>query len=86
METKRIRDLKAIVKYIATDNPQAAKDLRNEIVLKIAKLIDNPKLYKSGRQPGTRELIARKNYIVVYAVTSEEIIVLRVIHSAQNYS
>ncbi|SCC95931.1 protein of unknown function [Thiomonas sp. X19] len=38
----------------------------------------NPYLYRAGRIPGTRELVAHPNYIVVYQVT-ERLEVLNVL-------
>jgi toxin ParE1/3/4 len=37
-----------------------------------------------GRVKGTREMVVRSNYIVVYADGPNSIIVLRVLHAAQH--
>lgn len=60
-------DLLAIVDYISDDNPDAAQRLKDEIEEKASKLPDRPKLYRPGRVTGTREMVIRPNYIVVYA-------------------
>ncbi len=78
-------DLKSIIEYIADDNPDAALALRDEIVDKVNKLINNPNLYRAGRVAGTRELIVRKNYLVIYTINDEQIVLLRIIHAAQNW-
>ncbi|MGC8509032.1 MAG: type II toxin-antitoxin system mRNA interferase toxin, RelE/StbE family [Thiomonas sp.] len=44
----------------------------------------NPYLYRAGRIPGTCELVAHPNDIVVYQVT-ERLEVLNVLHARQNY-
>jgi len=76
-------DLQAILDYIANDNPDAALALLDEIDSKLARLPQNPKLYKTGRVKGTRELVVRPNYIVVYAEDARTITVLRVLHAAR---
>jgi addiction module RelE/StbE family toxin len=79
------QDLLNIVKYIAQDNPDAAEELANDIETKAEKLREFPEIYKVGRKRGTRELVAHKNYIVVYQVINSQIEVLRVKHSAQQW-
>lgn len=78
-------DLLNIVEHIAQDNPDAAEALANDIETKAQKLREFPDLYKPGRKRGTRELVAHKNYIVVYRVTSKQVEVLRVKHAAQQW-
>jgi toxin ParE1/3/4 len=60
-------DLLAIVDYISDDNPEAAQQLKDDIEAKVAKLVEHPKLYRPGRVAGTREMVVRRNYVVVYA-------------------
>ncbi len=55
-------DLLAIVDYISDDNPDAAQRLKDEIEAKVATLAERPKLYRTGRIPGTREMVVRSNY------------------------
>lgn len=57
--------------------------LWEEIEVKIGRLPDNPRLYRRGRVDGTREMVVRPNYLVVYAETSEMVTILRVLHAAQ---
>lgn len=76
-------DLMAIVDYISDDNPNAAFALMEEIQSKVAELRAHPKRCRSGRVDGTRELVVRPNYIVVYAETEAAVTVLRVLHAAQ---
>ena len=78
-------DLFAIVDFISDDNPEAAQALKNEIEEKAEKLREFPDLYKPGRKRGTREMVAHKNYIVIYRVTHNTIEVLRVKHAAQQW-
>lgn len=78
-----IADLLAIVDYISDDNPDAALALMDEIQGKVAQLPAHPKRCRPGRVEGTRELVVRPNYIVVYAETTSAVTVLRVLHAAQ---
>ena len=82
LETARA-DLLAIIDYISDDNPDAAQRLKDGIEFKAAKLPAHPRLYRSGRVEGTREMIVRANYIVVYAEDPYAVRILRVLHAAQ---
>ena len=73
----------AIVDYISDDNPDAAIALMDEIQGKVEQLPAHPKRCRPGRVNGTRELVVRPNYIVIYAETPEVVTVLRVLHAAQ---
>jgi len=81
-ETARA-DLLSIVDYISDDNPDAAQDLKDEIEAKVSKLPEHPKLYRPGRVSGTREMIVRANYVVVYTEDAHSIAILRVLHAAR---
>ena len=78
-----IADLLAILDYISDDNPEAAQDLKDEIEGKTSKLPEHPQMYRVGRVDGTREMVVRPNYIVVYADGPDIIAILRVLHAAQ---
>ena len=78
-----VADLMAIVDYISDDNPDAALALMDEIQGKVEQLPAHPKRCRPGRVNGTRELVVRPNYIVVYAETPAVVTVLRVLHAAQ---
>jgi toxin ParE1/3/4 len=78
-------DLLAIVDYISDDNPDAAQRLKDEIEAKAAKLPDHPKLYRSGRVAGTREMVVRPNYLVIYSEDAQVVTILRVLHAAQQW-
>ena len=81
-ETAR-SDLLAIVDYISDDNPNAAQQLKDDIEARAAALPEHPRLYRAGRVAGTREMVVRSNYIVVYMEDPQVITVLRVLHGAQ---
>ena len=73
----------AIVDYISDDNPNAAQQLKDDIEARAAALPEHPRLYRAGRVAGTREMVVRSNYIVVYMEDPQVITVLRVLHGAQ---
>ena len=83
-ETARA-DLLAIVDYISDDNPASAQRLKDDIEAKAAKLPEHPKLYRAGRVPGTREMVVRSNYVVIYTEDARAVTVLRVLHAAQQW-
>ncbi|ABS70197.1 MULTISPECIES: type II toxin-antitoxin system RelE/ParE family toxin [unclassified Xanthobacter] len=78
-------DLLAIVDFISDDNPDAAQRLKDDIEEKASKLPEHPKLYRLGRVDGTREMVVRSNYIVVYAEDIHVVSILRVLHAAQQW-
>lgn len=78
-------DLLAIVDYISDDNPNAAQRLKDDIEAKVANLPEHPKLYRPGRVPGTREMVVRSNYVVVYAEDARALTILGVLHAAQQW-
>ncbi len=78
-------DLLAIVDYISDDNPDAAQRLKDDIEAKAAKLPEHPKLYRAGRVPGTREMLVRSNYVVIYTENARAVTILRVLHTAQQW-
>ncbi len=78
-------DLAAILGYIAERNPQAALDLHGDINLALSQLPSHPYLYRQGRVPGTRELIVRPNYLVVYRIGRAAIEIVSILHARQHY-
>ncbi len=77
-------DRDAIIEYIAQDNPSEAIDLDLEFETKAENTRQRPKLYKPGRMKGTREIVVRPNYVMVYRITGDLVEVLRVLHTAQH--
>ncbi|PNM90457.1 type II toxin-antitoxin system RelE/ParE family toxin [Achromobacter xylosoxidans] len=78
-------DLLAIVDYISDDNPDAAQRLKDDIETKAAQLPARPALYRPGRIAGTREMVVRANYIIVYAADALTVRILRILHAAQQW-
>lgn len=80
-----VDDLDAIIDYVAAHNPAAAELLRDRIETSVLPLSEHPYLFRPGRVPGTRELVAHPNYIVVYRVLADQIEVVTVVHTARRY-
>lgn len=84
-QASAIADLLAIIDYISDDNPDAAQALKDEIEAKTSRLPEHPQMYREGRVDGTREMVVRPNYIVVYSESPVAVTILRVLHAAQQW-
>jgi len=80
-----IQDRDDIYDYIEADNPAAALAIDELLSEKAALLVDHPSLGRLGRAPGTRELVAHRNYVLVYDVDRDVIRVLNVVHAARQW-
>jgi plasmid stabilization system protein ParE len=82
---RALADVGRIVRYIAADNPVAAKRVGQELLLAGDSLTLFPRRGRPGRQPETRELVALPPYIIVYRVTgADTVTILRIWHTAQD--
>lgn len=82
-----IGDLARLRLYIAQDNPEAARRVVRHIVDTVEALLPgNPHVGRSGRVPGTRELVISKTpFIVPYRVVDGAVQILRVYHGARRW-
>ncbi len=82
-----LADRETIMDYIAQDNPVAAIELDDEFEAKADQARQRPTLYKPGRVRGTREIVVRPNYVMVYRVEDAggTLAVLRVLHARQKW-
>lgn len=79
-------DLLGFYRYIAADNPGAARALHDRIVSRLFSLLETPQIGRPGRVAGTRELvIAGTSYIAPYRVRGEALQILRVYHTARQW-
>jgi len=77
-------DLDWIEDYIAQDNPVAALETRDKIELQVKHLKQHPRMGRTGRVRGTRELvITGLPYIIVYRAKKTAVEIVRVLHGAQ---
>jgi toxin ParE1/3/4 len=73
--------LLSIIDHISEDSPAAAVALGQTIRAKAGTLGTYPNRYRVGRIKGTRELVVKPNYIVVYRVAGDKVQILRVRHA-----
>lgn len=79
-------NLDQVEEYIAQDNPPAAVATVLKIIETAQTLADYPSIGKRGRERGTRELVvAGLPFIIIYAVHREELVIIRVLHTAMKY-
>jgi addiction module RelE/StbE family toxin len=79
-----LRHLAGIKAYIEQDKPEAARNVAQAICTAVAYLAAHLYLGRSGRKPGTRELIiADTPYLVPYQVQGDPLTILAVLHGAQ---
>jgi toxin ParE1/3/4 len=83
--TRALNDLDEIIAYIQERNPFAAERMRALIEAAVERAVVHPYAYRSGRVPGTRELVAHPNYIIVFSVTDEALEIRTVVHARQQY-
>jgi len=82
---RALADIGRIVRYIATDNPIAARRVGRELLLAGDSLVTFPRRGRPGRQPSTRELVALPPYIIVYRTAADDtVIIVRIWHAAQD--
>lgn len=48
-------------------------------------MLPHPTLYKPGRIKGTREMVVRPNFIVIYELDGADVVVLNVLHAARQW-
>lgn len=85
-DEKARNDLVSIAKYFSDKDPRVAARLTERIEAAAAKLT-TADTGRPGRMRGMREKsVLRTRYVLAYVVTEQEIKILRVIHSAQEWT
>ena len=79
-----LRSVDEIAQYITQNNPARATSFVLELKDAVTKLQAHPGMGRSGRVPGTRELILHKNYIAIYRFRGDDVEILRLHHVARN--
>jgi toxin ParE1/3/4 len=81
-----ISDLQSIRDFIAQDNPTAALKVATRIKAAINRLIKFPLSGRTGRVPGTFELvIPGTSYIAAYSIHGDEVRIAAVLHGRRNW-
>jgi toxin ParE1/3/4 len=78
-------DLGQALDFIRKRSPSGAATIQNLVQSSVEKLAAYPHLHREGRVPGTREAVVHPNYLYVYVVREDVIIILRVLHARQQY-
>jgi len=81
-----ITDLLEAESYLRSVAPQLVAELARRLDASFSLLLDHPLMARTGRASGTRELVLKKfPYVVVYRATPQEIVILRLLHQAQDW-
>jgi toxin ParE1/3/4 len=78
-------ELEAIYDFLYPINPAAAQRIVEEILLAADSLSLFPYRGRKGRLPDTRELVIVRPYLVIYRIMEDEVLILRIWHSAQDH-
>jgi toxin ParE1/3/4 len=79
-------ELEAIYDFLSPTNPAAAQRVVEELLLAADSLSLFPHRGRKGRLPHTRELVIVRPYLIIYRIVDDEVLILRIWHSAQNHS
>ena len=79
------QDRDRIINYIAKDNVDAAVSLDIKINEDVDLLSKFPNSGRIGRIKNSRELVVHENYILVYSINNNIILINALLHSAQQY-
>lgn len=81
---KAIEDRRDFLLHIGESSLSAALKNDEAIESKAERfLLNRLTSYKTGRVPGTHELVVSKSYVLVYRVEGDSVEILRVLHTAQ---
>lgn len=78
-----VQDRADIIDHISQDNPLAAIRMDELLAEAAGRLAEHPHLGKTGRIPGTRELIPHESYRLVYEVREDRVWILALAHTAR---
>jgi toxin ParE1/3/4 len=79
-----LRDLDALHSYISEDNSAAAIEVVETSLKGIEALTRNPQMGRTGRVPGTRELVITP-YLIAYRPRKSVIEILAIIHGSRRW-
>lgn len=81
-----LEDLDEAHRYIGADNSDAADHVRTAILAAAERLTEYPSIGKAGRVDETRELVVPGTpYTLAYTVTGEDVMIVAVLHGAQEW-
>ncbi|ABF43778.1 plasmid stabilization system [Candidatus Koribacter versatilis Ellin345] len=72
--------------YVRSENPKAANRILDEIVAAAELLGKHPRLGRTGRVAGTRELvISGTPFLLMYRIKGEAVQILAVLHAKRSW-
>ena len=74
-----------IFTYIAADDVDAARKLDEDFQQAAARLPQFPGMGRNGHVTGTREIVVRNSYILVYRVVVDTLQILTIHHAARKH-
>ncbi len=80
-----IEDRQWIFDFTGIRGAAAAIALDARITERAAQLTGHPRLGRRGRVRGTRELVVDAQYLLVYEVHRDAIVILRLLHARQQW-
>lgn len=83
--SEALDQLDDIVSYIAARNSSAADRMQALFEGSAERVPLHPYLYRKGRVAGTREVVMHPNYILVYRIETDAIVIVALVHARQNY-
>jgi len=82
---RALADIAKLAGHVARDNPYAAARIALKLRAAGDSLSTMPLRGRPGRQPGTRELVVIRPYVIVYRVAEPDTVtILRIWHTAQD--
>ncbi|MGJ8517366.1 hypothetical protein LMG33810_001710 [Carnimonas sp. LMG 33810] len=80
-----LTSLETISAYLSERHSYAADNLIGRIREVAESLPLNPYIYRIGTVSGTREAVVHPNYILIYQVLTDCIVIINVLHARQQY-
>jgi toxin ParE1/3/4 len=77
--------LDSIAAYIAKDDPVRATSFTQELRKKV-EILKSQQIGTAWKVFGTKQYVLHPNYIAIYKVKNDEVQILTILHSAQNFS
>lgn len=81
---RAVEDLEALRRFVAEDDPLAARREVRRVLDAAARLGRMPAMGRPGRVSGTREWLVSA-YFMVYRVRDQRVEILRVLHQARQW-
>ena len=82
---KARQGLFAILEYIGSQDVDAAQRVFDELENAAESLLRFPMLGQPGRIAGTRDLLVRPRFRLIYKISNETIFILAVLHTSQRF-